>query len=153
VVEVRIEDAAVIDAPIGEVWGAIADPARHAQWHPFVTRISGQHRLGAVRSCSVVAGKKTGETRERCIEEDAERRISWAIEEDSTGFSRMVSDWRAGFTLEPVDGGTRAVAESVFRPKSVLLRLMGPIVKRKFHRAQRAILAGLKDAAESDGPR
>lgn len=157
--EIKIEDVTVIDAPVSEVWSAIKDPARHAQWHPFVTRISGEHRLGHVRSCAVIAGKRSGETRERCVEEKAEGRIVWAIEEDSTGFSRMVSEWRAGFTLRAVDGGTRVTAESTFRPTSVLLRLMTPLVKRKFHQAQKAILAGLeggvyeRDAHETDSAR
>ena len=95
--EVRITDETLIGVSAAQVWAAIKDPATHAHWHPFVTAISGEHRLDATRSCSVVVGKKTGQTKERCIEDEQERRLSWAIEEDSTGFSRMVSDWRAGF--------------------------------------------------------
>ena len=147
--EVRIADDALIDAPVNEVWAAIKDPATHVRWHPFVTGIVGDHRLGATRSCSVLVGTKSGETRERCVEDEEDRRIIWAIEEDSTGFSRMVSDWRAGFTLEAADGATRVIAESVFRPKSVLVRTMSPLVRRKFHQAQRSILAGLKRAIEN----
>ena len=147
--EMRITDEALIDAPPDEVWAAIKDPGTHARWHPFVTAISGEHRLGATRSCSVIVGKKTGETKERCFEDEQERRLSWAIEEDSTGFSRMVSDWRASFSLQALDGTTRVSAESVFEPKSALIRLMSPLVKRKFHQAQQAILAALKQAAEN----
>lgn len=145
----RIEDEIVVNAPADEVWKAIKDPVAHAGWHPFVTRISGEHRLGAIRSCSVVLGKKTGETKERCIEDEEGRKITWAIEEDSTGFIRMVSDWRAGFRLERRDGATLVKAESAFRPKNVLVRLTGPIVRRKFHRTQQAILAGLKRFIEA----
>lgn len=147
--EVRITDETLIGVPAVEVWAAIKDPGTHARWHPFVTAISGEHRLGATRSCSVIVGKKSGETKERCVEDVQERRLSWAIEEDSTGFSRMVSDWRAGFTLQARDGATCVTAESVFEPKSALLRLMSPLIKRKFHQAQRAILAALKQAAEN----
>jgi hypothetical protein len=82
------------------------------------------------------------------LQRHRKRTISWAIVEDSTGFSRMVSDWRAGFSLEPAGTGTLVVAESVFRPRGVLIRIMRPIVERKFHLAQRAILAGLKSACE-----
>jgi uncharacterized protein YndB with AHSA1/START domain len=141
--EVEIVDALVVAAPPNAVWAAIEDPALHAGWHPFVTQIAGEHALGAIRSCTVVVGKKHGETRERCVEEDDGRRIVWAIDRDSTGFSRMVSDWRAGFALEPAGSGTRVTAMSAFRPRGVLLRLLLPIVKRKFHRTQRAILAAL----------
>ena len=146
--EVRVEDTLVVDAPAAMVWAAIKDPALQAEWHPFVTGISGEHALGALRHCSVLVGKKRGETTERCVEEEPEQRIVWTIEQDSTGFSRMVSDWRAGFSLLPVEGRTRVTAESVFRPRSTLLRLARPIVLRKFHRAQRAILEALAQAVE-----
>jgi uncharacterized protein YndB with AHSA1/START domain len=149
VAEVRIDDEVLVDAPATTVWEAIKDPAAHAQWHPFVTGISGEHRLGATRTCAVSVGKKSGQTRERCIADEEGRRIAWSIEEDSTGFLRLVSDWSAGFGLEARDGAsTRVTAESVFEPKNALVRLMLPLVRRKFHQAQRAILAGLKAAAE-----
>jgi hypothetical protein len=97
----------------------------------------------------VIVGGKPGTTRERCVEADEARLLTWAIEEDSTGFSRMVSDWRAGFALERVDGGTRVTARSDFRPTSLPLRLLLPVVRRKFHRTQRAILASLEQAVAS----
>jgi uncharacterized protein YndB with AHSA1/START domain len=146
---VKIEDEIVVNASAARVWEAIKDPAAHAAWHPFVTHISGEHRLGAVRECAVLVGKKTGETRERCVEDDEGRKISWAIEEDSTGFGRLASDWRAGFSLERRDGGTLVRAESVFQPKNLLVRVLGPAVRRRFHQAQQAILQGLKRAVES----
>ena len=155
--EVRIEDEIRVDASPLEVWEAIKDPATHARWHPFVTEITGEHALGHVRRCSVVVGKKTGETKERCVEEDEASRISWAIEEDSSGFGRMVSGWRAGFALRQGEGATVVRAESTFQPNNLLVRAMMPIVRRKFHQAQRAILAGLKESLEagrvSVGPR
>jgi uncharacterized protein YndB with AHSA1/START domain len=138
----------VVHAPIREVWSAIEDVDRHAAWHPFVTRIEGVHVLGAPRVCSVIVGNKAGTTRERCVKLEEERTIRWAIEEDTSGFARMVSDWHAGFSVRPDVDGTRVTAESVFTPKSIPVRLMGPLVRRKFHKAQQAILAGLKDASE-----
>lgn len=145
---IRIEDEVVVDAPTEEVWAAIEDPDAHAGWHPFVTGITGEHRLGATRRCAVAIGKKTGVTGERCIEHEPERRIAWRIEEDSSGFLRMVTDWTAGFGLESRNGRTVVRAESVFRPRNVLVRLMLPVVRRKFHGAQQAILAGLKTSVE-----
>jgi uncharacterized protein YndB with AHSA1/START domain len=146
---VRIEDEIVVDAAPPTVWKAIKDPATHAAWHPFVTRISGEHELGAIRRCSVVVGRKTGETQERCSEEKEGRAIAWVIEEDSTGFSRRVSDWRAGFRLERRDAVTLVTAQSTFRPRNVLVRLLSPIIRRKFHQTQQAILAALKDSVEN----
>ena len=112
--EVRIEDEVRVDASPLEVWEAIKDPATHARWHPFVTEISGEHELGRVRTCAVIVGKKAGETKERCVEEEHASRITWAMEEDSTGFGRMVSGWRAGFALQQRDGATVVRAFSTF---------------------------------------
>jgi uncharacterized protein YndB with AHSA1/START domain len=149
--EVRIVDEIAVDARPDAVWAAIEDPAAHAGWHPFVTRISGEHRLGAHRACEVDLGKRTGQTRERCIAHEAERRIEWRIEEDSTGFLRLVSDWTAGFELRADGSGTTLIiAVSIFRPKSLLVLPIVPVVRRKFHQTHRAILNALKATVESD---
>jgi uncharacterized protein YndB with AHSA1/START domain len=147
--EVRIIDEISVAAPAVAVWAAIEDPATHARWHPFVTRITGEHRVGATRGCHVDLGKRKGETRERCISAEADRRLVWRIEEDSTGFLRLVTDWTAGFELEPDGSGrTRVVAKSAFSPRTFLVRPLLPLVRRKFHATQRAILAALKEAVE-----
>jgi uncharacterized protein YndB with AHSA1/START domain len=147
--EVTIEDEMRVDAPALEVWRAIEDPVAHADWHPYVVRITGEHRVGASRSCAVLVGKKTGETRERCLEADAQRAITWAIDHDTTGFSRMVADWQAGFSLLSQDDGTVVTARSVFRPRNLAVRAMTPLIRRRFHSTQRAILASLKRYVES----
>jgi uncharacterized protein YndB with AHSA1/START domain len=146
--EVTIEDRLRVEADPLAVWSAIEDPAAHAAWHPYVTRIAGEHRAGAERRCSVLVGRRTGETRERCIEAQPERTITWAIEHDTTGFSRMVSDWRAGFTLTRDDGATTVTARSAFRPRNLLVRAMLPAIRRKFHHTQRDILEGLRRSLE-----
>lgn len=66
----------------------------------------------------MIVGKKAGETKERCVEEEHARRITWAIEEDSTDFGRIVSGWLAGFALQPRDGATVVTAFSTFEPKT-----------------------------------
>jgi uncharacterized protein YndB with AHSA1/START domain len=148
--EVRIADELRVDAPIEVVWHAIEDPPAHARWHPFVSAIAGGHELHDVRSCSVQVGKKVGSTKERCVAREEGARIAWAIEEDSTGFGRMVSGWRSGFSLAERDGATIVTAHSTFRPNNALVRAMLPVIRRKFHHTQRAILRGLRAAVETD---
>jgi uncharacterized protein YndB with AHSA1/START domain len=148
--EVRIADELLLDAPIDAVWDAIDDPATHARWHPFVSAIDGGHKLHEIRSCLVKVGKKEGSTKERCVEREDGARIVWAIEEDSTGFGRMVSGWRSGFSLAERDGATIVTAYSTFRPTNLLVRAMLPMIRRKFHQTQRAILRGLQKAVEGD---
>jgi uncharacterized protein YndB with AHSA1/START domain len=58
--EVRIADEVRVEAPMVTVWLAITEPAAHAQWHPFVTKITGDHELHQVRTWSVLVGKEAG---------------------------------------------------------------------------------------------
>jgi uncharacterized protein YndB with AHSA1/START domain len=144
-----ITDEVVVGAPAARVWKAIQDPREQTEWHPFVTAIEGDHAPGATRKCSVKAGNKPGTTEERCSSYDEGRRIMWTVEKDSTGFSRMVSDWSAGFSLEPQGADeTRVTARSLFRPRRFFVRLMMPLIRRKFHQTQRDILEGLKRHVE-----
>jgi uncharacterized protein YndB with AHSA1/START domain len=146
---VEIKDEVVVKANGREVWEAIRDPSLHADWHPFVDSIRGEHAPGASRRCAIRVGKKAGETKEHCTAYDEEQRILWQIDEDSTGFLRLVSDWTAGFVLEPAgSGATRVTAQSVFNRKNPLLVLMLPMIRRKFHQTQQAILVGLKQFVE-----
>ena len=147
--EVDVVDEVLVDRPVEVVWAAIVDPAAHAAWHPYVTEIRGEHREGAVRTCSVSIDGTPGRTEERCVELVPERSIGWLIEDDSSGFSQKVSDWRAGFSLERHDGATRVTARSTFRPRIGVVRLTLPIVRWKFRRTQRTILASLKRAVET----
>jgi uncharacterized protein YndB with AHSA1/START domain len=146
---VELKDQVVVNASASDVWEAIRDPSLHADWHPFVDSIRGEHAPGASRRCAVRVGKKTGETVEHCAAFEEERRILWQVDEDSTGFLRLVSDWSAGFVLEPAgSSGTRVTAQSAFERKNPLLVLMMPMIRRKFHQTQQAILAGLKQFVE-----
>jgi uncharacterized protein YndB with AHSA1/START domain len=146
--QLEIKDQLTLDAAPERVWAAIKDPSVHADWHPFLTEIKGVHELGAERVCTVNLGRKPSHTRERCVVEEPGRRMIWRIDDDTSGFGRMVSDWTAGFSLAARDGGTLVTAESTFRPRNVLVLLMTPMIRRKFHQTQKAILDGLKRTAE-----
>ena len=145
----EVVDELIVKAPAQRVWTAIRDPGEHAEWHPFVTGIEGEHVLGSKRRCRVSVGREPGTTEERCSTYDEGRTIAWKIEQESSGFSRMVSDWSAGFSLEPHDtGATRVTAWSLFTPGRLSARLMMPVIRRKFHATQRTILGALKQHAE-----
>jgi hypothetical protein len=117
-----IADEVVIGAPADRVWKAIADPGEHVAWHPFATAIDGQHALGETRTCSVLIGGKPGESQERCSAYEEGSSIMWAV-------------------------ATLVRAQSLFRPR-LPARLMAPVIRRKFHQTQRAILDGLKQHVE-----
>ncbi len=144
-----IQDSIIVNAPIHKVWEAIKDPQIHMQWHPFVTHIGGEHAHGAIRQCSAEVGGKAGYTEERCSLYEEDHKIMWEIQKDSTGFSDMVTDWAAGFTLQDNNGQTTLViAQSFFRPKKFFVHLMMPMIRYKFHQVQKQILGGLKHYAE-----
>jgi len=89
-------------------------------------------------------------TEERCTAYEEGKEILGRIDADSTGFSSMVVDWTAGFTLEAKDATTTVVtAQSRFKPKGFVVCLMLPLVKWKFHQTQQTILGGLKQFVES----
>jgi hypothetical protein len=145
----EIADEVTVHAPLEQVWKAIQDPGEHVAWHPFATRIDGEHAPGAVRTCTVQIGRKPAATTERCTAYENEAVIMWNVERDSSGFSKMVCDWRTGFTLHPQGlDNTRVRAISVLRPKGPLVRVMMPAIARKFHQTQRAILHALQRHVE-----
>ncbi len=51
--------------------------------------------------------------------------------------------------LEQRDGGAMVKAQSSFKPRNVLVRVMSPVIRRKFHQTQQAILEGLKRSLET----
>lgn len=145
----QITDDLVVKAPANQVWDAIRDADVHADWHPFAVKIVGDHALGATRECNINIGGRSGTTREVCTRFDEAHEIAWAIEDDSAGFSRMVSDWTAGFRLAEVDDATtRVSAWSEFKPRRFFVRFMIPVIRRRFHRTQREILGGLQRHVE-----
>ena len=99
----------------------------------------------------MVVGGKHGQTKVRCVVEEPASRIGWSVEEDSTGFGRMVSNSCAGFSLTPRDGRALVTAASTFEPNNLLVRAMLQMIGRKFHQTQRAILAALKESLETHG--
>jgi hypothetical protein len=98
-------------------------------------------------------GKKTGETTERCVEHDDERDITW---DDRGRLNRIRPDGlrlavrlRAG-AARGRDG--RHGAERVSATASAV-RAMIPVIRRKFHQTQRAILAELKTSLQTTDAR
>jgi uncharacterized protein YndB with AHSA1/START domain len=47
-----IRDEIVVNASIERVWKAIQDTKQHEEWHPFLTRIVGEHTLGGLEGAT-----------------------------------------------------------------------------------------------------
>lgn len=145
----------VIEAPPERVWAILEDSAANLPrlW-PMVKNcaIEGKERVGVVRTCDVEFAGRDGQTIERCIESVPNRKLSHAIEEDSFGFTRMLSDFWFSFVLEAQDSDTTRVrVETHFDPKGLKGRLMSALmIKRKFREVRERALLNLKRLAESD---
>ena len=138
----------VVSAPPEAVWEVLEDSgANLPRLWPMVTHceIDGKERVGAVRTCSVELMGKTGRTVERCIESVPNRRLAHAVDDDSFGFSRLLSDFWFVFVLEPVRSGeTRVRVESHFDPRGLRGRIMSALmIKRKFREIRETALANL----------
>jgi len=109
----------------------------------------GKHELGEIRKCELEVNNQTRHTEERCSEYEERRKIMWLMGKDSSGFSNMVSDRKAGFTLEFLALATTVVtAVSTFRLKAAPDRAHEQKNQQVFHRTHQAILSGLKKYAQ-----
>jgi hypothetical protein len=146
----------VIHAAPTEIWEILENSEAYLpRVLPMVKTVviesGGRERVGAVRTCEVDFGARAGTTVERCIESVPNRKLAHAIEEDSFGFSRMLSDFWFAFALEPADAATTRVSiETHYDPKGIGGRVMSVLMaKRQFRRVRESALDNLKRLAES----
>ena len=147
---VQGRDEIVVKASRETIWRILTDTARLPEWAPMVKHTNGiQETLDAVRQCDVEFDGRPGKVTERCCEFRPHERIAWVMEQDSFGFSRMLSDFGFGFTLIPLDGSTRLINDSFWQPKHLLASLMSRFMMRpKIRRIRQQVLRNLKQLAE-----
>jgi hypothetical protein len=114
VTDLDFSDSIVVDVDADQLYGLVADVTRMGEWSP-------QCRVcwwdegdgGGVGACFTGRnddGKRTWETRSRVVVADPGREFAWVVND---GWVR----W--GFTIEPVDGGTRLTESWVFQPEGI----------------------------------
>jgi uncharacterized protein YndB with AHSA1/START domain len=145
-------DELVIDAGRAHVWEILVDPARVPEYMQAVKRIEGDAResVGAARTCWIEMQGKRGEVVERCVELEERRRLTYVMERDAFGFSRLFEDFGFSFVLEPLAGERTLVRiEGFYREKGVVSRGLNVLMmRRKLHRLRAGILIGLKAVVE-----
>ena len=144
----------VVAARPEAVWAILEDSrANLPRMWPMVEscEIEGKERIDALRTCRVQFMGRSGHTVERCIESVPEHRLAHSIEEDSFGFSDLLSDFWFAFILEPAgNGGTLVRVESHFDPTGLKGRIMTALmIKRQFRQVRETALANLKRLAEA----
>lgn len=143
-------DEILIETPPHRVFAILDDARRLPEWTSVISTSGNRETVGAVRECEVDLDGKRGSVVERCIEANPPRRIAWAMEQDTFGFSRLVSDFGFSFTLERAgDGATRVRNETYYRPRGIFSAAMNTLVmRRKFRGVRRRWLANLKRLSE-----
>jgi uncharacterized protein YndB with AHSA1/START domain len=138
-------------APREEIWDILEDSTRLPEWTTVLRTTGVREMPGSVRECEVNFEGKMGSVVERCVDSDPYRRIEWLMDDDTFGFSRMLSDFGFSFTLTAtVDGETLVRTDTYYRPKTILAKAMNRLLmKRKFRAARRRFLKGLKGLAEA----
>lgn len=144
-------DEILIDASPDRIFAILEDGQRLPDWTSVISTTGTRETVGAVRECDVDLDGKRGSVVERCVESLPPQRIAWAMERDTFGFSRLVSDFGFSFTLEPAgDGWTRVRNETYYRSKGPFAAAMNALImRRKFRGVRRRWLGNLKGVSET----
>jgi uncharacterized protein YndB with AHSA1/START domain len=141
-----------IDATPEQIWQILVEPARVPEYMRSVKRVAGATRetVGAVRTCHVEMDGRSGEVVERCDELEEHRRLTFVMEQDAFGFSRMFDDFGFSFVLEPLPGDrTNVRIEGFYRARNPLgWALDRLVIRRKLNGLRGGILDGLKAVSE-----
>lgn len=101
---IRVEESAIIDAPVDQVWALLRDFNGHDHWHPAIatSRIQGavpSDQIGAVRDFRLTTGERLSEQLLKLS--DTKRSFSYAIVESDV----PLLNYTAHVELKPVTQG------------------------------------------------
>jgi uncharacterized protein YndB with AHSA1/START domain len=143
-------DEILIEASPHRIFAILEDAKRLPEWTSVISTSGTRETVGAVRECEVDLDGKRGRVVERCVESVPSRYIAWAMEQDTFGFSRLVSDFGFSFSLElSANGETRVRNETYYRSRGPFAAAMNALLmRRKFRGVRRRWLANLKSLSE-----
>lgn len=146
--------AVIIHAPLQAVWEYGQDLTKIAEYHPRVNRvdlISGKRyrEQGVAYKCYLKDGKNT------CVEKDIEvvpmERIVTALPEDTMGLTKMLLDYLVETRFIPLaENETKVEFRHYYSIKSIRIKLLNVIVKRKIAREAQSTLDAVKRAIEQE---
>jgi hypothetical protein len=144
----------IIRAPLQVVWEYGQDLTKIADYNPRVNRvdlISGKRyrEPGVAYKCYLNDGKNT------CVEKDIEvvpmERIITALPEDTMGITKMLPDYLVETRFIPLgQNETKVEFRHYYSTKSIMIKLLNVIVKRKIGREAQSTLDGVKRAIEQE---
>ncbi len=104
------ERTRTVDAPAGEVWELIADPAHLPRWWPRVTRVEDVER----NAFTMVFASRNGRLVRADFHTEADERaltLKWEQRVQDTPFARVLSAAHTELRLEAAGAGTKVTIE------------------------------------------
>lgn len=144
-----IQSQASLDA----IWAVLVDSSKLPLWAPPVEAVdecsaSGEG-VGTVRICRAALGGRRGTIVERVLDMREKSHITYVVDEDSFGMSKMFSGYGFRLSLVQQDPGTQITIESFYTPRNPLSALMNWLVmKRQFGAVLDGMVLGLSRYAE-----
>ncbi len=123
------ERTRTIDAPAGEVWELIADPAHLPRWWPRVTRVEGIERDAFTKVLASNRGRLVRADFQVEVDEPA-LTLRWEQLVQDTPFARVLSEAHTELRLEPAGTGTKVTIELRQKLKGVFANLGSSRVRR-----------------------
>jgi uncharacterized protein YndB with AHSA1/START domain len=144
-----VENRAIIERPIGEVWAFVSDARNEPRWHTDILEVRSASdpdggpyttwRLGDTILVTVqFMGRMQGEVEITGLEEG--RRLQFTTR---TGPMRPIST----YLFEPEDGSTR-FTRTIEMPFSGPMRLMAPLIRRNLKKRNARFVDNLKSLLE-----
>jgi carbon monoxide dehydrogenase subunit G len=142
----RITDTISIDRPASAVWAVVADVDSHPRWRPALKEFR-QVSEGPLRVGSRIREVLSWRGREIVIADevtalDPDRRLG--VRGGWKG-----ADFELEFQLEPTGDGTAVTFDWTLEPKTLLMRLAAPLLRRTFEKSTAEELEGLKRYVEA----
>lgn len=107
---------------------------------------------GGTRTCEIDNRGRRGRMVEKLVEIVPQRKTVWAIESDTMGMSKMLSNSRFIFKLEKIsDHTTKVVNETHYKPANAIAKVMNwLLMKRMISKAQDQILRNIRLLTEKN---
>src|SRR5262245_42137242 len=142
---IRYEVALDIDRPVAEVFGFLEDVSRTPRWLARCVELTqtspGPRAVGATLRYVYREGGRTGEMAGKVTAYERNAKLGFA-------YSDAMFDVSIGFEVRPAGAGTRVEHRIAIAPKTLIARLLSPMIRRQVRKNTDRDTAKLKAVVE-----
>ncbi|MBX2802552.1 MAG: SRPBCC family protein [Myxococcales bacterium] len=142
-----------IHAPATAVWDVLMDARQLSAWAPLVhevERCSDRETVGASRTCRVSFGSRQGRLVERVVEVEPGSSVTYVVDEDSFGMSRMLRGYGFRITLQPAGAVTTVRIDTFYAPRTPWVAVLNVLfLRRRMGSLVGQLLAGLREHVQT----